>query len=100
MHQRRRELGVRLALGATLGDIEVLILREGVRMVAIGVVVGTLVALAASRAVASLLFVISAQDAITFVLVPAILTLVAVLACWIPAHRASRVDPSVALRDE
>ncbi len=94
VQQRTRELGVRMALGATQGDIQVMIMREGVRMVAIGVVAGTLVALAASRAVSSLLFVISAQDATTFVLVPAILTLVAVFACWLPAHRATRVDPS------
>jgi putative ABC transport system permease protein len=100
VHQRTRELGVRMALGATLNDIQVMILREGVRMVAVGVVVGTLVALAAAQAVSSLLFVISARDAITFVLVPAILTLVAIFACWLPAHRATRVDPAIALRDE
>jgi len=100
VHQRKRELGIRLALGATLGDVQLLILREGVRLVAIGVAVGTLVALAASHAVESLLFVISAQDALTFVLVPAVLTMVAILACWLPAHRATRVDPVVALRDE
>ncbi|MDR3699154.1 MAG: ABC transporter permease [Candidatus Sulfopaludibacter sp.] len=100
VQQRTREVGVRMALGATLNDIQVMILREGVRMVAVGVVVGTLVALAASRAVSSLLFVISAQDAVTFVLVPAILTLVAIFACWLPAHRATRVDPAIALRDE
>ncbi len=100
VQQRTRELGVRMALGATQSDIQVMIMREGIRMVAIGVVVGTLVALAASRAVSSLLFVISAQDATTFVLVPSILTLVAIFACWLPAHRATRVDPSIALRDE
>ncbi len=100
VHQRNRELGVRMALGATANDIQVLILREGIRMVAIGVVVGTLVALAASRAVASLLFVISARDGVTFVLVPSTLILIAILACWFPAHRATRVDPMIALRDE
>jgi putative ABC transport system permease protein len=100
VHQRTRELGVRMALGATWGDIQMMILREGLRMVTIGVVVGTLVALAASQAVSSLLFVISARDAITFVLVPSILTLVAIFACWLPAHRAACLDPSIALRDE
>jgi predicted permease len=100
VQQRSRELGIRLALGASLADIQILILREGIRLVAIGVVVGTAAALAASRAVESLLFVISAQDAVTFVLVPSILTLVAILACWLPAMRAARVDPATALRDE
>ena len=75
-------------------------MREGIRLVAIGVVAGLLISLAASRAVESMLFVISAQDATTFVLVPAILTLVATLACWLPALRATNVDPSLALRDE
>jgi len=100
VHQRTREMGIRLALGATVTDIQVLVLREGIRLVAIGVVAGTLIALAASRAVESMLFVISAQDGVTFVLVPSVLTLVAIVACWLPAHRATRVDPSTALRDE
>ena len=77
-----------------------LLLREGVRLVAVGVVVGLVVALIGSRAVESMLFVVSSRDAITFVLVPSILTLVALVACWIPAQRATRVDPMVALRDE
>ena len=100
VHQRHRELGVRMALGATTNDIQVMILREGVRMVAIGVVVGLGVALVASRAVASLLYVISPQDGVTFVLVPSVLVLIAILACWFPAHRATRVNPVTALRDE
>jgi predicted permease len=100
VQQRTRELGIRLALGATTGDVQLLIVREGVRLVAIGVVVGMLGALAASRSVESLLFAIGARDAVTFVLVPSVLILVAILACWIPAHRATRVDPVIALRDE
>jgi ABC-type antimicrobial peptide transport system permease subunit len=77
-----------------------MLLREGVRLVAIGVLVGLVIALIGSRAVQSMLFVVSSRDAVTFVLVPSILTLVAILACWIPAHRATRIDPMVALRDE
>ena len=100
VQQRKRELGIRMALGATMGDVQILIVREGIRLVAIGVVTGMAVALAASRAVESMLFVISSRDAVTFVLVPSILTLVAILACWIPAHRATRVDPAITLRDE
>jgi predicted permease len=100
VNQRVREIGVRMALGATAGDVQVMILREGIRLVAIGVLVGMTGAVAASRVVQSMLFVISARDAATFVLVPSILTLVAIVACWVPARRATRVDPSIALRDE
>ena len=100
VHQRTRELGIRSALGASAGDIQALILREGVRLVAIGVVAGTLLALAGSYAVSSLLFVIGAHDAVTFVLVPALLTMVAIVACWLPARRATLVDPAITLRDE
>ena len=98
--QRIREIGVRMALGATPAEVQLLILREGVRLVAIGVVAGLLISLATSRVVTSMLFVISPHDAITFVFVPAILALVAILACWIPALRATRIDPAVALHDE
>jgi predicted permease len=100
VHQRAREIGVRMALGATAGDVQVMIVREGIRLVAIGVAAGTVTALVASRLVQSMLFVISARDSMTFVLVPAILAVVAILACWIPAMRATRIDPSTALRDE
>jgi ABC-type antimicrobial peptide transport system permease subunit len=89
-----------MALGATAGDVQIMILGEGVRLVAIGVLVGMTIAMAVSRSVESMLFVISARDAATFVLVPSILTLVAILACWVPARRATRIDPSMALRDE
>ena len=100
VNQRVREFGVRMALGATAGHVEMMLLREGIRLVAIGIMVGTVIGLLAARAVQSMLFVVSARDAVTFVLVPGILTLVAVLACWIPARRAMRIDPAVALRDE
>jgi predicted permease len=97
---RVREFGIRMALGATAADVQLMLLREGVRLVFVGVLVGMAIALIASRAVESMLFVVSSRDAATFVLVPAILTLVAVLACWIPALRATRIDPMTALRDE
>jgi predicted permease len=98
--QRLREIGVRMALGATAGDVRIMIMRDGIRLVAIGVVVGMTIAMGASRVIQSMLFVISARDAATFVLVPSVLTLVAILACWVPAIRATRIDPSTALRDE
>jgi ABC-type antimicrobial peptide transport system permease subunit len=100
VNQRRREFGVRMALGATAGEVEALVLREGIRLVTFGVIVGVMVALAASRAVGSLLFAVAPRDALTFLMVPAILALVGVIACWIPAHRATRVDPAQALREE
>ena len=100
VHQRVREIGVRMALGATTGNIQSMIVGEAFRLVAIGVAIGTVIALGAARLVQSMLFVISASDAMTFVLVPAILGLVAILACWIPATRATRIDPSTALREE
>jgi len=76
------------------------VVREAIRLVAIGVAVGSSVALAGSRAVNSLLFVGGARDAITFVLVPSLLILVSLFACWLPSLRATRVDPAIALRDE
>ena len=97
---RVREFGIRMALGATSTDIQLMLLREGVRLVAVGVVVGMAIAVVGARAVESMLFLVSSRDAVTFILVPSILTLVAILACWIPARRATRVDPMVALRDE
>jgi predicted permease len=100
VNRRVREIGVRMALGATPADIQAMILREGVRLVAIGVLAGIVIALSASHAVESMLFATSPRDAATFVLVPSILTLVAVLACWFPAVRATRIEPARALREE
>ncbi|HEY2015278.1 MAG TPA: ABC transporter permease [Bryobacteraceae bacterium] len=99
-NRRVREIGVRMALGATAGNVQTMIVNEGVRLVAVGVFVGLVTALVVASTVQSMLFVISARDAMTFVLVPSFLALVAILACWIPAMRATRVDPSRALRDE
>jgi predicted permease len=100
VRQRTREIGVRLALGATVGDIHRMILREGIRLVGIGVAAGGAVSLAAAGSVGSMLFLKNPRDVLTFVLVPAMLALVGVIACWIPAIRATNIDPSVALRDE
>jgi predicted permease len=97
--QRVREFGIRMALGATAGDVQLMLLREGIRLVAGGVLAGTVLSLIGSQAVGSMLFVVSSRDAVTFVLVPSLLTLVAILACWIPARRVTRIDPMVALRD-
>ncbi len=98
--RRVREFGIRMALGATPADVQMMLLREGVRLVAGGVLVGMILALIASRAIQPMLYVVSSRDAATFILVPALLTLVAVLACWVPALRATRIDPMTALREE
>lgn len=100
VHQRTREMGLRMALGATAGDVQRMVIGEGIRLVAVGVLAGTMVALAISRNVKSMLYAVSDRDAMTFILVPAVLALVAILSCWVPARRATRVDPGVALRDE
>jgi len=100
VRQRAREIGIRMALGATAMNVRVMILRQGMRLVAIGVLAGALVSLAAAGSVQAMLFEIGPRDAITFMVVPAILISVAIAACWLPALRGTRIDPAVALRDE
>jgi putative ABC transport system permease protein len=98
--QRTRELGIRIALGAQRGDVLRLILRQGMTLVAIGVLFGIAASLGLTRLIASLLYGISASDPITFLLLSTALVLVALVACWLPARRASAVDPIVALHAE
>ena len=100
VHQRAREIGVRMALGATETDVQSMILAQGIRLVAVGLAIGLALALICSQLVEKLLLVVSPRDAATFVLVPAILGLVAIVACWFPAHRAARLNPAAALRAE
>lgn len=98
--QRTNEIGIRMALGAGSNDILKLVSTEGLRVVSFGVTAGMLAAWALSRGVKSLLVGVNAADPITFVTVGALLTLVALAACLVPAHRAMRVDPMIALRHE
>jgi ABC-type antimicrobial peptide transport system permease subunit len=97
--QRTREIGVRIAFGATERDVVRLILGQGLVVALAGIGLGLAGAAAVTRVVSSFLVGVSATDPITFAAVPALLLTVAIVASFVPARRASRVDPNVALRD-
>jgi putative ABC transport system permease protein len=98
--QRQREIGVRLALGAGPGAIRTLVLGEGTKLAVLGVVIGVAGALAGARLLRSLLFEVSSLDLVAFAGAPLVLAGLALLAAYIPARRAMRVDPLVAIREE
>lgn len=100
VEQRTQEIGIRLALGAESSQVRNMVLLQGMSLAVVGVVVGTASAFGLSRLIESLLFGVTARDPMVFAAVPAVLTAVALVAVWLPALRATRVDPMTALRYE
>jgi putative ABC transport system permease protein len=100
VNQQTREIGIRIALGATPTGVLRWVVAQGLRLAGAGVLIGVLAGLALMRYVASLLFGISAHDPQTFAAVATVLSIVALLACYVPARRATKISPVVALRNE
>jgi putative ABC transport system permease protein len=96
--QRTQELGVRSALGASAADLRALVFRSGMRLTVVGLAIGLVGALALARVMSSMIFGVTIYDPLTLAAVAIVLTGVAAVACFIPAHRATRIDPMVALR--
>ena len=100
VEQRTQEIGIRLALGAQAAQVKNMVVLQGMALTAVGLAIGLAGALALTRVIATFLFGVGAWDPVVFTVVPAVLTIVAFAAIWLPARRASRVDPIIALRYE
>ena len=100
VNERTREIGIRMALGAKRRDLLKMVLGQGMSVAVVGICAGLAIAFALTRLLKTLLFEVSATDPKTFLAVASTLTVVALLACYLPARRATRVDPLVALKDQ
>jgi putative ABC transport system permease protein len=100
VEQRTQEIGIRLALGAEVSQVRNMVIAQGMSLASAGVAIGTVAALALSRLIETLLFGVTARDPAVFVVIPAVLAIVALIAVWLPALRATRIDPIDALRCE
>jgi putative ABC transport system permease protein len=100
VRQRTSEIGVRMALGAAPRSIFNLVVGHGLRLTALGIVAGIAAALGLTRAMTTMLIGVKPTDPPTFASIVVVFSLIAVLACWFPAHRAARLDPTMALREE
>jgi len=98
--RRRKELGIRLALGAPTSQVRRMVVAQGMSLAMVGVVIGLAAAFGLAKLITSFLFGVTAKDPVVFAGVPIVLALVALVAVWFPAHRASKVDPLIALRAE
>jgi putative ABC transport system permease protein len=97
---RTREIGLRMALGAQLRHVRQLILRQGMMLAGIGLILGLAVVFVLARFLTSMLYGVSPSDPVTFVGISFLLAMVALLACYLPARRAARIDPMIAIREE
>jgi putative ABC transport system permease protein len=98
--QRSHEIGIRMALGARGADVLALVVKQGMRLTGLGIGIGLVGAFGLTRLMKTLLFGIGAADPLTYVAIAGLLATIALLACWLPARRATKVDPMIALRYE